>query len=248
MVGAAVDVRAEAVDDRAPMMSQRASRRLDCAHCGVKLAHQPRRAGAFGELALPKPRQGSYLPSLLEPRRTAEKALSAVIQEAYVHGVSPAAVDNLVQAMGGEADQKTVRGIVFLPPGVSKSEVSRLCAEIDEHVQAFLNRPIESEWPRLWIDATYLKARQGGRIVSTAVTVAVVVNIGGRRKVVGVATGPSEAEPFWTNFLRPLTDRGLCGVKLVIADAREGLRAAAANVLHAGLSAAASARSATASS
>jgi transposase-like protein len=178
------------------------------------------RVGAI-DLQIPRLRTGSYFPSFLEPRRTSEKALVAVIQEAYVHGVSTRAVDDLVRAMGGT--------------GVSKSEVSRLVGEIDERVQAFLNRPIEGEWPYLWIDATYIKAREGGRVVSTAVIVAVAVNTDGRREVLGVATGPSEAEPFWTAFLRSLADRGLRGVKLVIADDHKGLRAAAERVLHTGM-------------
>jgi transposase-like protein len=173
------------------------------------------------ELAIPKLRKGSYFPAFLEPRRTAEKALTAVIQEAYVHGISTRAVDDLVRAMGGT--------------GVSKSQVSRLCAEIDERVQAFLNRPIEGTWPYLWIDATYLKSRRAGRIVSVAVIVAVAVNTDGRREVLGVATGASEAEVFWTDFLRSLADRGLRGVKLVIADDHKGLRAAARRVFNAGL-------------
>jgi putative transposase len=171
------------------------------------------------DLAIPKLRKGSYLPSFLEPRRTAEKALTAVIQEAYIHGVSTRAVDDLVKAMGAS--------------GISKSQVSRLCAEIDERVNAFLARPIEGDWPYLWIDATYLKARQAGRIVSTAVIIAVGVNTDGRREVLGIATGASEAEPFWKAFLRSLADRGLRGVKLVIADDHKGLRAAAAKVFHA---------------
>ena len=170
------------------------------------------RAGRI-DLAIPKLRKGSYFPSFLEPRRTAEKALAAVIQEAYVHGVSTRSVDDLVKAMGAS--------------GVSKSQVSRLVAEIDERVNAFLTRPIEGEWPYLWIDATYLKVREGGRIVSTAAIIAVGVNTDGRREVLGVATGPSEAEPFWKAFLRSLADRGLRGVKLVIADDHKGLRAAA---------------------
>jgi putative transposase len=115
--------------------------------------------------------------------------------------------------------------------GISKSEVSRLCAEIDERVQAFLNRPLEGDWPYLWLDATYLKVRQGGRIVSVAVIVAVAVNAQGRREVLGITVMPSEAETFWTEFLRSLTRRGLRGVKLVISDAHEGLKAAAAKVL-----------------
>ena len=171
------------------------------------------------ELAIPKLRKGSYFPAFLEPRRTAEKALTAVIQEAYVQGVSTRSVDELVKAMGMS--------------GISKSQVSRLCAEIDERVGAFLNRPLEGDWPYLWIDATYVKAREAGRIVSRAVIIAVAVNTDGMREVVGMAVGPSEAEAFWTEFLRSLTRRGLRGVKLVISDAHEGLKAAAAKVLSA---------------
>src|SRR5688572_12932346 len=115
--------------------------------------------------------------------------------------------------------------------GISKSQVSRLCEEIDEKVKAFLSRPIEGDWPYLWIDATYVKVRQSGRIVSVAVIVAVAVNSDGRREVLGMDIGPSEAEPFWTAFLRKLARRGLRGVKLVISDAHEGLKAAASKVL-----------------
>jgi transposase-like protein len=176
------------------------------------------RAGRI-ELAVPKLRKGSYFPSFLEPRRTAEKALVAVIQEAYIQGISTRSVDDLVKAMGGT--------------GISKSQVSRLITEIDERVNAFLNRPIEGEWPYLWIDATYLKEREGGRIVSTAVIVAVGVNTLGKREVLGVASGPSEAEPFWKGFLRSLADRGLRGVKLVISDDHKGLRSAAGKVFNA---------------
>jgi transposase-like protein len=171
------------------------------------------------ELAIPKLRKGSYFPSFIDARRTAEKALAAVIQEAYVHGVSTRAVDDLVKAMGAS--------------GISKSEVSRICQDIDGKVQSFLKRPIEGEWPYLWIDATYIKSRQNGRIVSLAVIVAVAVNTDGRREVLGIAIGASQAEPFWTKFLRSLADRGLRGVKLVISDDHKGLRAAAARVLHA---------------
>ena len=117
--------------------------------------------------------------------------------------------------------------------GVSKSQVSRLVEEIDERVNAFLSRPIEGEWPYLWIDATYVKTREAGRIVSTATIIAVGVNTDGRREVLGVATGPSEAETFWKGFLRSLADRGLRGVSLVIADDHKGLRAAASKVFHA---------------
>lgn len=176
------------------------------------------RAGQIA-LSIPKLRKGSYFPSFLEPRRTAEKALVAVIQEAYVHGVSTRSVDDLVKAMGAG--------------GVSKSQVSRLCKEIDERVNAFLTRPLEGAWPYLWLDATYIKVRDGGRIVSRAVIVAVAVNGDGKREILGIAVGPSEAETFWTNFLRSLADRGLRGVKLVIADDHKGLRAAARRVFDA---------------
>jgi putative transposase len=178
------------------------------------------RAGRI-DLKIPKLRKGSYFPAILEPRRTAERALAAVIQEAYVHGVSTRAVDDLVRAMG--------------LAGVSKSEVSRVCQELDARVDAFLARPIEGEWPYLWIDATYVQVRENGRIVSTAVIIATAVNTDGRREILGMATGPSEAEPFWTDFLRSLADRGLRGVKLVVADDHKGLRAAATKVLHATL-------------
>jgi len=176
------------------------------------------RAGTV-ELAIPKLRKGSYFPGFLEPRRASEKALVAVIQEAYVHGVSTRSVDDLVKAMG--------------MTGISKSQVSRLCTEIDDRVHAFLARPIEGSWPYLWIDATYVKVREAGRIVSVAVIIAVAVNTDGRREVIGMAVGASEAEVFWTKFLRSLTRRGLRGVKLVISDAHEGLKAAAAKVLNA---------------
>ena len=176
------------------------------------------RAGTV-ELRIPKLRRGSYFPAFLEPRRTAEKALTAVIQEAYVQGISTRSVDALVRSMGME--------------GVSKSQVSRLCGEIDGRVQDFLNRPIEGDWPYLWLDATYVKVREAGRIVSVAVTVAVGVNGDGRREVLGMAVGPSEAETFWTDFLRGLARRGLRGVKLVISDAHEGLKAAVSKILRA---------------
>jgi putative transposase len=173
------------------------------------------RAGAV-ELRIPKLRKGCYFPGFLHPRRLVEKALTAVIQEAYIQGVSTRAVDNLVKAMGGT--------------GVSKSQVSRLCAEIDVRVRAFLDRPLEGDWPYLWIDATYVKVRQNGRIVSVAVIVAVGVNRDGRREVLGMDIGPSEAETFWTAFLRKLARRGLRGVKLVISDAHEGIKAAIARL------------------
>jgi len=174
------------------------------------------RAGTV-ELRIPKLRQGSYFPGFLEPRRLAEKALTAVIQEAYIQGISTRSVDDLVKALGMS--------------GISKSQVSRLCGEIDDRVKAFLERPIEGDWPYLWVDATYVKVRQAGRIVSVAVIVAVGVNTDGRREVLGMDIGPSEAETFWTAFLRKLARRGLRGVKLVVSDAHEGLKAAVAKVL-----------------
>jgi transposase-like protein len=147
----------------------------------------------------------------------AEKALTAVIQEAYIQGISTRSVDDLVKAMGMS--------------GISRSQVSRLCEEIDGRVKAFLERPIEGDWPYLWIDATYVKVRQEGRIVSVAAIVATGVNSDGRREVLGLEIGASEAEPFWTAFLRKLARRGLKGVKLVISDAHEGIRAAVGKVL-----------------
>src|SRR6201997_1219357 len=147
----------------------------------------------------------------------AEKALTAVIQESYVQGISTRSVDELVKAMGMD--------------GISKSQVSRLCAEIDERVHTFLTRPIEGDWPYLWLDATYVKARRDSHIVSVAVIVAVGVNSDGRREVLGMTIGNSEAEPFWVEFLRSLTRRGLRGVKLVVSDAHEGLKAAISKVL-----------------
>jgi putative transposase len=176
------------------------------------------RAGTV-ELRIPKLRKGSYFPAFLEPRRLAEKALTAVVQEAYVHGVSTRSVDDLVKALGMS--------------GISKSQVSRLCEEIDEKVKAFLNRPLEGDWPYVWIDATYMKKRESGRVISVASIVAVGVNSDGRREVLGLDIAPSEAEPFWTEFLRKLTRRGLRGVKLVVSDSHEGIKAAVAKVLHA---------------
>jgi len=161
-------------------------------------------------LRIPKLRQGSYFPPFLEPRKTAEKALVAVIQEAWIGGVSTRRVDELVQAMGLS--------------GISKSQVSKLCKDIDERVNAFLDRPLDGEWPYLWLDATYLKVRDGGRIVSAAAIIAVAVSTEGRREIIGLGIAPSEAEPFWSGFLKGLVKRGLKGVKLVISDVHDGLR------------------------
>jgi len=169
------------------------------------------------QLRIPKLRQGSYFPSFLEPRKTSEKALVAVIQEAWIGGVSTRRVDDLVQA----------RGLA----GISKSTVSKLCKDIDDRVGAFLDRPLAGDWPYLWLDATYLKQREGGRIVSVAAIVAVAANTDGKREIVGLHIGPSEAETFWATFLKSMVRRGLHGVKLVISDAHEGLKAAIRRVV-----------------
>jgi transposase-like protein len=176
------------------------------------------RLGAL-QLRIPKLRQGSYFPPFLEPRKTSEKALVAVIQEAWIGGVSTRRVEDLVQAMG--------------LTGISKSTVSKLCQDIDERVNAFLDRPLEGEWPYLWLDATYLKQREGGRIVSVAAIIAVAATTDGKREIVGLHIGPSEAETFWAVFLKSLHRRGLKGVKLVISDAHEGLKAAIRRVFNA---------------
>lgn len=167
------------------------------------------RAGEIS-LQIPKLRQGSYLPSFIEPRRTAEKALVSVIQEAYLQGVSTRAVDDLVKALGAS--------------GVSKSQVSRLCEEVEERVREFLLRPLEGEFPYVWLDATYVKVRDGGRIVSKAAVLAVGLSREGRREVLGLKVGHSETQEFWTEFLRSLLDRGLRGVQLVVSDCHLGLR------------------------
>ena len=164
------------------------------------------------QLRIPKLRQGSYFPPFLDPRKTSEKALVAVIQEAWIGGVSTRRVDELVQAMGLS--------------GISKSTVSKLCKDIDERVNAFLDRPLSGDWPYLWLDATYLRQREGGRIVSVAAIIAMAVNGEGKREIVGLHIGSSEAETFWSTFLKSLIKRGLQGVKLVISDAHEGLKGA----------------------
>lgn len=169
------------------------------------------------DLRIPKLRHGSYFPPFLEPRKTTEQALVAVVQEAWIQGVSTRKVDDLVQALG--------------MTGISKSQVSKLCEEIDARVTDFLTRPLVGDWPYLWLDATYLKVRQGGRIVSVAVIIATGVNSDGRREILGLGIGPSEAAVFWGDFLRSLKKRGLGGIKLVISDAHEGLKAAIVQVL-----------------
>ena len=175
------------------------------------------RAGTV-ELAVPRVRDSSYLPSLLEPRRRAERALAAVVQEAYVHGVSTRKVDELVKALG--------------MGGISKSRVSELCEELDEEVERFRSRPLEGPYPYLWVDATYLKARQDGRVAATAVVIAVGVNAkSGEREVLGLDVGPSEDGAFWTSFLRSLVARGLSGVRLATSDSHRGLKGAIEAVL-----------------
>jgi transposase-like protein len=182
-------------------------------------------------LRVPKLRQGTYFPGFLEARKTSEQALVALaivlgpmadngsLQEAWIGGVSTRRVDELVQAMGLN--------------GISKSTVSKLCKDIDERVGEFLNRPLTGDWPYVWLDATYLKVRQGGRIVPVAAIIAVAANTEGRREIIGLGIGPSEAETFWTEFLRSLRARGLGGVRLVISDAHSGLKAAISRVFEA---------------
>jgi putative transposase len=175
------------------------------------------RAGVV-ELSVPRVRDSSYFPSLLEPRRRAERALSAVVQEAYVHGVSTRKVDDLVKALG--------------MTGISKSRVSELCEQLDKEVERFRNRALEGPYPYVWLDATYLKARQDGRVVSTAVVIAMgVKGDTGEREVLGLDVGPSEDGVFWTSFVRSLVARGLSGVRLVTSDAHRGLKGAIEAVL-----------------
>lgn len=171
------------------------------------------------DLKIPKLRKGSYFPAFLEPRRTAERALVAVVQEAWIQGVSTRKVDDLVQAMGMS--------------GISRSQVSALCKDIDQRVLSFLERPLEGEWPYVWLDATYLKVRENGRVVSLAAIIATGVNADGRREILGLGLGASEAATFWLGFLRSLEKRGLKGVRLVVSDAHEGLKAAIAQVFRA---------------
>lgn len=170
------------------------------------------------ELQIPKLRQGSYFPSILEPRRRAERALVSVIQEAYVKGVSTRKVDDLVQAMGLE--------------GVDKSMVSRLCQELDGLVEQFRTRPLDGRWIYVWLDATYLKIREDGRVRNMAMVVAVGVNDEGKREVLGLDLGPAEDEAFWTVFLRSLVARGLAGVQLVTSDCHLGLKKSIKAILH----------------
>jgi transposase-like protein len=170
------------------------------------------------DLRIPKLRQGTYFPSLLEPRKRSEKALLAVVQQAYIEGVSTRKVDDLVQALG--------------LTGMDKSKVSRICQQLDELVQDFRQRPFDHEYPYVWLDALYLKVRQNHRIVSLAVVVAIGVRETGEREVLGFEVGASEEESFWLAFLRGLVERGLHGVQLVISDAHRGLKAAIDAIFH----------------
>ena len=168
-------------------------------------------------LRIPKVRHGSYFPALLEPRRRTEKALLSVVQEAYVHGVSTRKVDDLVRALGID--------------GISRSKVSRICAALDKRMEAFRNRPLTGESPYVWLDATVVKVREGGRVVNMAAVVAVGVTSTGEREVLGFDVGAAESYGFWVSFLRGLASQGLAGVKLVISDAHVGLRQALSEVL-----------------
>jgi transposase-like protein len=169
------------------------------------------------ELQVPRVRDGTFFPSLLEPRRRAERALVAVVQEAYVQGVSTRRVDDLVQALGMQ--------------GISKSQVSRLCAELDQEVERFRTRKLDGGFPYVWLDGTFVKVREAGRVVSQAIVVAIGVTASGEREVLGLDVGPTESGAFWLAFLRSLVARGLSGVRLVISDAHGGLKAAIASVL-----------------
>jgi putative transposase len=173
------------------------------------------RAGEI-ELQIPKIRQGSYFPSFLEPRRRSEQALLSVVQQAYVCGVSTRRVDQLVESLGLR---------------ISKSEVSRICEALDEHVEAFRTRPLEGAYPYLFLDAKVEKVRDGGRVVAKALVIAHGVHETGRREILSIDVGEAETEAFWTEFLRGLVKRGLVGVQLAISDAHAGLKAAIAKVL-----------------
>jgi transposase-like protein len=184
--------------------------------------HRPRllstKAGDL-ELKIPKLRQGSFFPAILEPRRRIDQALYAVVMEAYVNGVSTRSVDDLVQALGIDA-------------GISKSEVSRICAGLDEQVGAFRSRRLDHlAFPYVYLDATYLHVREAHHVVSKAVVLATGISAAGMREVLGVAVGDSEDEAFWSAFLRDLRARGLSGVQLVISDQHAGLVAAIRKVL-----------------
>ncbi len=182
---------------------------------GYRARRWDTRAGEI-ELAIPKLRRGSYFPTFLEPRKRSEQALVAVVQEAYVAGVSTRKVDQVVESLGLR---------------VSKSEVSRICEGLNEQVEAFRQRPLGGRYPYLWLDAKVEKVRDGGRVVGKCLVIAHGVHESGRREVIGLDVGECETEAFWTEFLRGLVARGLVGVQLAISDAHQGLKAAIAKVL-----------------
>jgi len=182
---------------------------------GYRARRWDTRAGEI-ELAIPKIRRGSYFPSFLEPRRRSEQALVSVVRQAYVCGVSTRKVDQLVESLGLR---------------VSRSEVSRICAGLDEQVEAFRTRPLEGRYPYLWLDAKVEKVRDGGRVVRKCLVIAHGVHESGRREVIGLDCGECETEAFWRDFLRSLVKRGLAGVQLVVSDAYEGLKNAIGQVL-----------------
>jgi transposase-like protein len=169
------------------------------------------------DLQVPRVRDGSYFPTLLEPWKRAERALVAVVQEAYVHGVSTRRVNDLVKSL--------------VMTQISKSQVSRLYQDLNEEVTRFRNRRLDGPYPSVWLDASYLKVRRDGRVQSMAVVIAIAVNARGEREVLGLDVGPSEDGAFWLSFLRGLVARGLSGIQLVISDAHEGLKGAIAAVL-----------------
>ena len=169
------------------------------------------------ELKVPRVRDGSFFPSLLEPRRRAERALVSVVQEAYVQGISTRRVDDLVQALGMQ--------------GISKSQVSRMCAELDKEVESFRTRRLVGPYPYVWLDATFVKVRDNGRVISQAIVIAIGVTASGEREVLGLDVGPSESGAFWLAFLRSLVARGLAGVRLVVSDAHSGLKMAIESIL-----------------
>ena len=170
------------------------------------------------DLQIPRVREGSYLPSFLEPRRRAERALAAVVAQCYVEGVSTRRVDDVARAMGLE--------------GISKSQVSRICGELDEAVAAWRNRPLDAgPYAFVWIDALSMKVREGGRVCNTAVLVATAVNADGHRELLGLEVGAAETGASWTAFLRGLVARGLAGVRMVVSDAHQGLKEAIQAVL-----------------
>ncbi len=193
----------ERTEDRATHRNGYRSRRWDT------------RAGEI-ELQIPKIRQGSYFPSFLQPRKRSEQALVAVVQEAYVAGVSTRKVDQVVESLGLR---------------VSKSEVSRICEGLDEQVEAFRSRPLEGRYPYLFLDAKVEKVRAGGRVLRKCLVIAHGVHESGRREVIALEVGEAETEAFWREFLRDLVARGLVGVQLAISDAHPGLKAAIAQVL-----------------